>query len=701
MRKNLAALLAIALVLTLFGCQANPPAPTTPCVPTEPSASTSPTQSVQPTQPTTPTPVPTEPAVQEHRVTIAEAIRIANEAGETETADLYIITGTVKNVSKPQYGEMTITDGTDEIYVYGTLASDGKGYADMEEKPVAGDEITIAGHVKTFKGSPEFGKSTILSFTHKAPVASPDYEKVTVSQAREKAVGAKVSVSGVVAKITYANGMTPNGFFLIDASGSIYVYDVNAAGQVSEGNTVTLEGTRENYINADESSSAAKFGYTGCIQLTGAAVLTNDHGKTAFSTDGIPTATMKQIMDTPMSSNITTVTYKVNALIKKAPGDGFVNYYIDDLDGKTGSYVYTACNGSDFAYLDAFDGKICEVYVTAINCKSTASGCVYRLIPILVTDKGYSFNPDGACDFAYEYGEVLKGSHSFEADPALELPTVMNFDTIKLSGIQISYASDNAAVCYFENKDGITVLHTAGNGTANITVTISYGGKTLVKSATVTSTAAQQHTAMTVQQAIAARKDETVTVKGIVASGLANQTGFYLIDDTGAIAIRTTSDVMQTLKLGDEVVVSGRREQWSNCNVSVGQSVIADAVVDTNLHGNHSYSKASFITDKTLADLASLPVSEDHTAQVYRVTVTIQKKGTAYSTNYTLVSGDTSIMLYSGSGAQYAFLDEFVGKEVTVEMALCNWNDKNPYKACVLSAECDGTVVINQNGFAH
>ena len=59
-------------------------------------------------------------------------------------------------------------------------------------------------------------------------------------------------------------------------------------------------------------------------------------------------------MNTPVSEDISTTIYKVNALIKKAPGDGFINYYINDLDGTTGSYVYTQANGNDLDYLEPF-----------------------------------------------------------------------------------------------------------------------------------------------------------------------------------------------------------------------------------------------------------------------------------------------------------------------------------------------------------
>ena len=47
--------------------------------------------------------------------------------------------------------------------------------------------------------------------------------------------------------------------------------------------------------------------------------------------------------------------------------------------------------------------------------------------------------------------------------------------------------------------------------------------------------------ALTVAEAIAAPVGEMITVKGVVAGGIANQVGFYLIDETGVIAIKTDS----------------------------------------------------------------------------------------------------------------------------------------------------------------
>ena len=59
-------------------------------------------------------------------------------------------------------------------------------------------------------------------------------------KAREAAEGTKVKVTGVVARITYANGMVPSGVILVDGTSSIYVYDSNVAGRVSIGNEISV-----------------------------------------------------------------------------------------------------------------------------------------------------------------------------------------------------------------------------------------------------------------------------------------------------------------------------------------------------------------------------------------------------------------------------------------------------------------------------
>ena len=238
--------------------------------------------------------------------------------------------------------------------------------------------------LQNFNGNTRQAKSAwIIDFIPADKVVDEsEYTKVSIADARNATVGAKLSVTGVVAAITYANGMIPSGVYLVDGTESIYVYSNDVAQRVAVGNTITVIGVRDNWILSTEATNAAKFGYKGCCQISDANLVSNDNGNSDFNKTWIPTSTVKEIIETPVTENITSTIFKVNALVKKVPGNGFVNYYFFDIDGETGAYTYTQCNGSDFAWLDAFDGKICTVYLSALNAKSTATDCYFRFVPV-------------------------------------------------------------------------------------------------------------------------------------------------------------------------------------------------------------------------------------------------------------------------------------------------------------------------------
>jgi hypothetical protein len=87
----------------------------------------------------------------------------------------------------------------------------------------------------------------------------------------------------------------------------------------------------------------------------------------------------------------------------------------------------------------------------------------------------------------------------------------------------------------------------------------------------------------------------------------------------------------------------------------------------------------------------------DHTTEVYTMKVKVTETG--YTINLTSLDGSFSITLYSGSKAQYKMLQAYVGQEITVEIAACNWNSKG-YKGAVLAIIlADGTRIVNTLNF--
>ena len=646
---------------------------------------------------------PIEPTITpDSTVTIADLLANANLVDETVR---FYVTATVQSIKNASYGEMYIEDATGEIYVYGSYSADGSiGYAAMEDKPYKGDTVTLYVTIGVHNGTPEIKNARIISFTHnEIEFDENNYTEMTVDAAREAAKGSLVKVSGVVARITYANGYIPSGFYLIDGTNSIYVYDGQIAARVAEGNTVTVYAEKDFWILGTEETNANKFGYAGCNQLTNVVSFVNDEGNTAFDTSWITESTVKNIMDTPVSENITTTIFKVTALVKRVDGNGFINYYIDDIDGHTGSYVYTQCNGGDFSWLDEFDGKFCTVYLSAINAKSSSSGCVWRFLPIAVIDEGYTFDVNDAPKYAVTYHGLTQFLASYTGDPAIALETLVSSELLGFEGATLTYTTSDDNVVYFSEDDGVLTFHGKDAGTAIITVTATHGDNTYSESMEITIKENVVIDSITVAEAIATPFDTDVVVKGIVGPSLVNRDGFYLFGEDGSmIAVLITKDQFEGLAIGHEIVVSGMRERFikDDTYTTYGQDAIVNGQILANYYGNHEYSTEKFITGKTLADMKNLDATESHSTEVYVVKGTVVIVETNYYTNIKLSYNGTELSLYCSGAGQYSFLKAYAGQEITMEVAPCNWNDKTYYAGCVLSVILeDGSKIYNTLNF--
>ena len=642
---------------------------------------------------------PVEPTITpDTYITIADAL--ANAALVDETVRFYI-TATVQSIKNPAYGEMYIEDATGEIYVYGCYSEDGSiGYAAMEDKPYKGDTVTLYVTINVYNGTAQVKNARIISFTHnEIEVNEADYTEMTVAEAREATDGALVKVSGVVARITYANGYVPSGFYLIDGTNSIYVYDGQIAARVAEGNTVTVLASKAHWILESEQSNANKFGYKGCNQLTDVVKFESDNGNTAFDTSWITESTMKDIITTPVTTDISTTIYKVNALVKKVPGSGFVNYYFFDIDGETGSYAYTQCNGGDFAWLDQFDGKICTVYISALNAKSTASDCYWRIVPIAVSYDNYQFNLADAPEYVLNYHAMGQFVGEYTADPAIELITSVSSELLGFEGAVVTYTVDNTTVAQILTEDGKLVFHLVEYGTVNLTVTATYGEYTASKTVSITYTEPQQFDYVSVKEAIEAEAGTTITVQGIVGPSLVNQKGFYLIDETGLIAVTMTEAELANFEMGQLVIIQGTRDNKIKDGYSGhGQTQLKDCTLLLNLYGSHDYSVDHLATDLTFDEFYSFSIADDHTTEVYKIEAYIYV--TTNSIKFGNEDGSKQSNLYSSGPAQYSWLKDYAGQKVTLYIVPCNWNSKNYYAGCAVAAVLeDGTIIYNTLNF--
>ena len=633
-------------------------------------------------------------------ITIAEAIELAKAAGQNGTTERYYISGTVKTLSNPGYGEMTVVDETGEIYVYGTYSYDGSlKYSEMTDKAVAGDEVLLHCILSTYNDQPQVKNARLIDYKHVEVEIDPsEYPVVTVEDAREAELGEKVRVTGIVARITYANGRVPSGVILVDGNDSIYVYSSDVAGQVAIGNKIEVAGVKAYWILETEKNNADKFGYKGCNQIESAILVSNDKGNHNFVDADFEELTVKELLDTPVTEDVTTQIYKVNALVKKVPGSGFTNYYFFDIDGETGAYTYTQCNGSDFTWLDEFDGKICTVYLTLLNAKSSSTGCAWRLLPVAVVDEGYTFDVVDAPKFAVEYYGVTQFLSQYKGNPELELTREVSSELLGFEGVTLTYTSSNTDVVSFDNY----VMNCGAYGQAEVTITATHGENTYSETIVITVLPNQEYDTISIKDAVASEIGTEVWVRGIVGPSLVNQAGFYLFDESGMVAIRVSDaeGVFAGLAIGQEVVIKGIRDMWHKEGATFGQTCISNATVEANYYGNQPYNTDFFITDKTLADFYALDEMVDSTTDVYVLKATVEVVETAYYTNIKITSGSTSVNLYCSSANQYNWLKAYAGPEVTLELAPCNWNSKNYYAGCVLAVVLeDGTKVYNTLNF--
>ena len=333
---------------------------------------------------------------------VSDILALGEKLGEGKVSTRrYCIEVTVKELTNEVSGGMTVSDASGEIAIERLLSLDGKAYSTLEVRPDGADKLTLQilpenrGGVIIIKEAYIIGHEAIEEI-----IETPEHTVMTIAEAREAEVGTLVRVKGVVAQITYAYGPTPSGVILVDGTSSIYVYDRTLAAEAEIGNTVEIAASKTYWVLEDEKNNADKFGYKGSNQLENVILISNDDAKTDFDKSWIKNSTVKEIMDTPASEDITNLIFKVTALVRRVEGTGFLNYYLDDIDGVTGSYVYTQCSGGDFGWLDEFDGKLCTVYITAQNAKSSSAGCVWRFLPVAVLDEGYTFNTDDAAKYA-------------------------------------------------------------------------------------------------------------------------------------------------------------------------------------------------------------------------------------------------------------------------------------------------------------
>ena len=103
-------------------------------------------------------------------LTIKQAIDLGNtKIKDQYTTGKYYVTGTIKEIQSETYGNLVITDGTNDLLVYGTYDATGANRFDaMATKPAVGDTITVYGIIGMYN-APQMKNGWITSTGGSAP----------------------------------------------------------------------------------------------------------------------------------------------------------------------------------------------------------------------------------------------------------------------------------------------------------------------------------------------------------------------------------------------------------------------------------------------------------------------------------------------------------------------------------------------------
>ena len=160
-------------------------------------------------------------------------------------------------------------------------------------------------------------------------------------------------------------------------------------------------------------------------------------------------------------------------------------------------------------------------------------------MPIKVEENTtFSMTDEQKAQFALDYYASKQFLAEYSSDPSLELFTSISNEYIPFSDVAVSYTSNSELVTFNEENDKL-VMHIA-NGVAqvNVTMTATYNGVTVNKVISFKVIDSVLPETESIADVINEEDGTSVCVKGIVMSSLVNQTGFYINDGTGVIAVR-------------------------------------------------------------------------------------------------------------------------------------------------------------------
>ena len=89
------------------------------------------------------------------------SIATCKEVNEAPDGKSFVVSGTITKILNTEYGNWYMTDGTAELYIYGTLDANGKTKNFLSLGIEVGDKVTIEGPKSSYKGDPQMVDVTV------------------------------------------------------------------------------------------------------------------------------------------------------------------------------------------------------------------------------------------------------------------------------------------------------------------------------------------------------------------------------------------------------------------------------------------------------------------------------------------------------------------------------------------------------------
>ena len=211
-------------------------------------------------------------------LSIADAIALGKSKAPTVyTEGKYYVEGTVKEIQNDQYGNLVITDGTNDLLIYGTYSEDGNTRFDkLESKPAVGDKIKVYGVIGNYNNNPQMKNGWIIGANAGEGGDTPVAPSVSTELVEAPVVGTAYKfgmVQTAAGKTVYLKGGM-DGFYMATTENAAEAIDVYLEETTGGFYFYTMSGTTKTYINAVVNEAGTHI--NGAYEATAKTVYTLD-----------------------------------------------------------------------------------------------------------------------------------------------------------------------------------------------------------------------------------------------------------------------------------------------------------------------------------------------------------------------------------------------------------------------------------------